>query len=48
MIAIIITALLALTLVIGFVALVVSIHRADRRMSASVRARMATRGVQWT
>jgi uncharacterized membrane protein len=48
MIALIVTGLLGLALVIGFAAVVVSIHRADRRMSASVRTRMATRGVQWT
>ncbi|WP_219501266.1 hypothetical protein [Nonomuraea ceibae] len=48
MIALIGTALLTLALATGFVALVVHIHRADRRMSASLRARMVTRGVQWT
>ncbi|MFI6599131.1 hypothetical protein ACIBHX_22975 [Nonomuraea sp. NPDC050536] len=48
MIALIIAALLGLALVVGFVAVVVHIHRADKEMSTSVRARMATRAVQWT
>jgi hypothetical protein len=48
MIALIIAALLGLAVLAGFVAVVVHIHRADKKMSSSVRARMATRAVQWT
>lgn len=47
MIALIIAGVLALAIPVGFVAIVVSIHRKDRAMSASVRAQMV-RGVQWT
>ncbi|MEU7004503.1 hypothetical protein [Nonomuraea sp. NPDC046570] len=48
MIALIIAAILGLAVLVGFALIVVSIHRADRAMSSDVRARMATRGVQWT
>ncbi|MFC7717273.1 hypothetical protein [Nonomuraea recticatena] len=48
MIALIVAGLLGLAVLVGFVAVVVRIHLDDRAMSASVRARMATRGVQWT
>ncbi|MFE3455260.1 hypothetical protein ACFXJ8_40725 [Nonomuraea sp. NPDC059194] len=52
MIALVIAAALGLVVLVGFVMIVVSIHRADRAMSASLRDRMATgyvgRGVSWT
>ncbi|MEV4159935.1 hypothetical protein [Nonomuraea dietziae] len=48
MIALIVAGLLGLAVLVGFVTVVVRIHLDDRAMSANVRARMATRGVQWT
>ncbi|MEV4062182.1 hypothetical protein [Nonomuraea dietziae] len=48
MIVLIIAGLLGLAILIGFVTVVVRIHLDDRTMSANARARMATRGVQWT
>ena len=48
MIALIVAAVLGVVVLVGFAVTVVGIHRADKVMSASVRARMAARGVQWT